>query len=189
MLNQAIEKPDQYLNGINVTEFGKIVDAVRAEPDLVKFQFRATNRWHGGGLNQSTIRTFYGAGEEQGVDSRHFTVDAGEPPALLGNDEAPNPAEFLLHALAACLTSTLAYKAAQRGITIESIESSIEGDMNGLKFLGISDAERTGFRQIRVRFRVKADASPETLQELAVLSPVYDTIVHGSPVAVVVEPA
>lgn len=189
MLKQAIEKQDQYLNGINVTEFGNIVDAVRAEPDLVKFQFRATNRWHGGGLNQSTIRTFYGAGEEQGVDGRHFTVDAGEPPALLGHDEAPNPAEFLLHALTACLTSTIVYKAAQRGITVESIESSIEGDMNGLKFLGLNDAGRTGFQQVRVRFKVKADASPDTLRELAVFSPVYDTIVHGSPVEVVVEPA
>jgi len=189
MLNQAIEKQDQYLNGVNVTEFGKIIDAVRDEPSLVKFQFRATNRWHGGGLNQSTIRTFYGAGEEQGVEGRHFTVDAGEPPALLGDDEAPNPAEFLLHALAACLTSTLAYKAAARGIAIESIQSSIEGDMNGLKFLEISNAERTGYQQIRVRFRVKADASPETLKELAGLSPIYDTIVHGTPVLVEIEPA
>jgi len=189
MLNQAIETPDQYLNGVNVTEFGKIVDAVRAEPDLVKFEFRATNRWHGGGLNQSTIRTFYGAGEEQGVDGRHFTVDAGEPPALLGHDEAPNPAEFLLHALTACLTSTIVYKAAQRGIAIESIESSIEGDMNGLKFLGLSDAGRTGYRQIRVRFRVKADVSPETLKELVGFSPIYDTIAHGTPVLVEIESA
>jgi len=189
MLNQAIETPDQYLNGVNVTEFGKIIDAVRAEPDLVKFEFRATNRWHGGGLNQSTIRSFHGAGEEQGVDGRHFTVDAGEPPVLLGDDEAPNPAEYLLHALTACLTSSIVYKAAQRGIAVESIESTIEGNMFGLKFLGLSDAGRTGYQQIRVRFKVKADASPETLKELALFSPIYDTIVHGTEVAVEIEPA
>ncbi|KPK13790.1 MAG: hypothetical protein AMJ67_16945 [Betaproteobacteria bacterium SG8_41] len=187
MLNQAIETPDQYLNGLNVTAYDKIVAAVRDEPRLAKFQFRATNRWHGGGLNQTTIRNFHGGGEEQGVDSRHFTVDTGEPPVLLGDDEAPNPAEYLLHALTACLTSAIVYKAAARGIKIESIESSIEGDMDAHNFLELSEAQRTGYQQIRARFKVKADASLETLKELAAFSPIYDTIVHGTPVSVEIE--
>ncbi|UCH53987.1 MAG: OsmC family protein [Pseudomonadota bacterium] len=187
MLKQQPVTPDQYLNGLNVTEYGKIVEAVRDEPRLAKFQFRATNRWHGGGLNQTTIRNFHGGGEEQGVDSRHFTVDTGEPPLLLGDDEAPNPAEYLLHALAGCLTSTIVYKAAARGIKVESIESSIEGDMDAHNFLEISDAQRTGYQNIRARFRVKADASPETLRALAEFSPIYDTVVHGTSVSIDIE--
>jgi len=189
MSNQQPVTTDQYLNGLNVTAYDKIVAAVRDEPHLARFQFRATNRWHGGGLNQTTIRDFHGGGEEQGVDSRHFSVDAGEPPVLLGDDEAPNPAEYLLHALASCLTSAIVYKAAAHGISVESIESSIEGDMDAHNFLELSNAQRTGYQQIRARFRVKADASPETLKELAGFSPIYDTIVHGTPVLVEIEPA
>jgi len=187
MLKQAIETQNQYLNGLDVTEYGKIVEAVRGEPTLAKFQFRAVNRWHGGGLNQTTVRDFHGGGEEQGIDNRHFTIDAGEPPLLLGNDEAPNPAEYLLHALAACLTSAIVYKAAAHGIAIESIESSIEGEMDAHNFLELSDAQRTGYQDIRVKFRIRSEASSETLKELAEYSPVFDTVVHGTPVAIQIE--
>lgn len=187
MLQQANETEGRFLNGLNVSEYERIVEAVRAEPTLAKFRFRAGNRWHGGGLNRTTIRSFHGAGEEQGVDSRRFTVDAGEPPVLLGNDEAPNPVEFLLHALAACLTSTIVYKAAARGIAIESIESTLEGDMDARNFLELGNEQRTGYQHIRASFRIRAEASPEELERLAAFSPVLDVVSHGTPVVVQVE--
>ena len=83
-----------------------------------------------GDLNRTTIEGFYGAGEEQGKEDRTFVVDANEPPVLLGEDRAPNPVEYLLHALAACLTSAIIYEAAARGITIDSVESTLEGDLD-----------------------------------------------------------
>jgi len=182
MLNAMKVQEDQIINGVNATEYGRIVEAVRNEPGLAKFVFRAGNRWEDGGLNRTTIRNFYAAGEEQGVNSRHFTVDAAEPPVLLGKDEAPNPVEYLLHALASCLTSTIVYKAATRGIVVDSIESSFEGDLNARAFMEISDEERKGYQSIRATFKVKADASPEQIRELAEFSPVLDVVTRGSPV-------
>lgn len=189
MLQKVKPVEDRFVNGLNVSEFERIVDAVRAEPALAKFQFRAANAWIDGGLNRTAISSFYAAGGEQGEADRRFRVDAGEPAALLGKDEAPNPAEYLLHALAACLTSSIVYKAAARGIVVESIESRLEGDLDGRRFLELADTGRTGFQQIRARFKVKANATPEEIRALAEFSPVYDTLTRGSPVSIDVERA
>jgi uncharacterized OsmC-like protein len=187
MLNPVKVQEDQFLNGLNVTEYGRIVDAVRGDSRLAKFQFRTGNRWQDGGLNRTTITGLYGGGEEQGAGTRQFTVDAAEPPVLLGKDEAPNPAEYLLHALAACLTSSIVYKAAARGIVVEAIEGRLEGDMDARRFLEISDAQRTGYQGIRAVFKVKADASPEEIRELAEFSPVFDTVTRGTAVSLQIE--
>lgn len=187
MVDQSIVREEQFVNGLDVVEYDKIVDAVRGEPKLAKFQFRVRNRWQDAGLNRSTIGPFYGAGGEQGVENRRFRVDAGEPPVLLGKDEAPNPAEYLLHALAACLTSAIVYKAAARGIVVDSLEASLEGDMDAHKFLELRDSGRTGYQGIRAAFKIKADASAEELKQLAEYSPVLDTVTRGTSVALRIE--
>lgn len=176
-------------NGINVTEYEQIVDAVRDDPELAKFKFRARNAWDMGGLNRTTISKFYGAGEEQGTDGRCFVVKAAEPPVLLGEDQAPNPVEYLLHALTSCLTSSIIYKAAARGITIEAVESTLEGDLDARAFLELSEEERKGYQNIRATFRVKSDASAEQLKEMAEFSPVLDVVRNGTPVTLQVEKA
>lgn len=176
-------------NGINVTEYEEIVQAVKEEPELAKFQFRARNRWDWGGYNRTTIKGFYGAGEEHGAEDRTFVVDADEPPVLLGEDRAPNPVEYLLHALTACLTSTIIYKAAARGITIESVESTLEGDLDARAFLELSNEERKGYQNIRATFKVKSDASPEEIKEMAEFSPVLDVVSNGTPVSLQIEKA
>lgn len=176
-------------NGINVTEYEEIVQAVKEQPELAKFQFRASNVWDMGGYNRTTIKGFYGAGEEQGAEDRNFVVAADEPPVLLGDDRAPNPVEYLLHALAACLTSSIIYKAAARGITVESVESTLEGDLDARSFLELSDEERRGYQNIHATFRVKADASPEQIKEMAEFSPVLDVVTHGTSVALRIEKA
>jgi len=189
MLDQVKTADAVITNGLNVSEYEKIVQAVREDPGLAKFEFRATNVWNDGGHNLSTIAGFYGAGEEQGVDGRHFTVAADEPPVLLGSDRAPNPVEFLLHALAGCLTSSIVYKAAVQDIRVDSIESHLEGDLNALRFLELSDEDRFGYRGIRATFRVAADASADEIRQLAEFSPVLDVIRNGTPVTLKVEKA
>lgn len=189
MLQKVNAVEDRFVNGLNVSEYERIVAAVREQPPLAKFQFRAENAWINAGLNRTSVRGFYGAGEEQGVADRYFRIDAGEPPVLLGEDEAPNPVEYLLHALAACLTSSIVYKAAARGIVVESVESHIEGDMDARRFLELSDAGRTGFQNIRVRFKVKANAAAEEIRALAEFSPVYDTLTRGTAVEIDVQRA
>jgi uncharacterized OsmC-like protein len=173
--------------------FGTL-DAVRAQPELAKFQFRASNKWIDGAHNRSQIREFYGAGQVDMSRTKTFVLDAGEPSVLIGDDTGPNPAEFLLHALAACLTTSLVYVAAARGVRLFEVESSLEGDINVQGALGLSDEFRNGYEQIRVTFRVKGDAPPEKLQQIVQRaqqrSAVFDSIVRGVPVqvdAVVVE--
>ena len=187
MLDQVKTIEPVITNGINVTEYEETVQAVREEPGLAKFEFRAANTWEDGGYNQTTIAEFYGAGEEQGTEDRYFTVAADEPPVLLGTDRAPNPVEFLLHALAGCLTSTIVYKAAVKGIRVEAIESTFEGDLDALRFLELSEEGRLGYQGIRATFKVRANAPANEIRKLAEFSPVLDVLRHGTPVTLEVE--
>jgi uncharacterized OsmC-like protein len=175
------------INGVNTEQMVGTMQAVRQDSTLAAFRFRASNRWINGGHNRSTIKSFYGAGAEDRGRTAPFVVEAAEPPVLLGDDQAPNPAEFVLHALAACLTTSLVYHAAARGIHIESLESRLEGDLDLQGFLGLSNDVRKGFRQIRAAFTVKSDAGKEQLEELTKFSPVYDTIANPVAIAVSVE--
>jgi uncharacterized OsmC-like protein len=172
------------INGVDVERLGETVKAIQQSPSLATSQFRATNRWINGGHNRSTIRGFYAAGQEDTIRSKPFVLDAGEPPVLLGNDEGANPVEYVLHALAACLTTSLVYHAAARGIRIESVESTLEGDLDLQGFLGLSEQVRRGYKEIRVHFTIKSDATEEQLKELTKFSPVYDIVSNPVPVSI-----
>ncbi|WP_455377226.1 OsmC family protein [Petrachloros mirabilis] len=175
------------INGVDVDRLGGTMQAIQENPSLGKSQFRATNRWVRGGHNRSTIQGFYAAGQEDTSRAKPFVLDADEPPVLLGEDHGANPVEFVLHALAACLTTGLVYHGAARGIRIESVESTLEGDLDLQGFLGLSDKVRRGYQEIRVQFKVKSDASAEQLQELTKFSPVYDIVTNRVPVSISVQ--
>ena len=96
---------DTIRNGVDTEKMFATLDLIKEQPELAKFQFRATNRWIDGAHNRSTIKGFYAAGGEDTTRSEEFQCDAGEPEILLGTDTGPNPAEYLLHGLAACLTT------------------------------------------------------------------------------------
>jgi uncharacterized OsmC-like protein len=175
-------------NGVDTEVLFGTLDAIKAQPELGTFQFRATNVWIDGAHNRSTIRSFYGAGQEDTTREQSFELDSGEPAILLGSDTGPNPAEYLLHALAGCLTTSLVYVAAARGIRLTEVESTLEGDMDVQGALGLSDNYRNGFERIRATFRVKGDAPPEKLQEIVARaqkrSAVFDMVTNGVPVQV-----
>jgi uncharacterized OsmC-like protein len=170
--------------------FGTL-DAINAQPELARFQFRATNRWIGGAHNRSTIKDFWGAGQEDTSRGETFEIDAGEPAVLLGIDSGPNPAEYLLHALAACLTTSLVYVASARGVHLTEVESTLEGEMDVRGALGLDDDYRNGFERIRVSFRVQGDAPEEKLREVVERarrrSAVYDMVSNGVPIEVEVD--
>jgi len=178
---------DKIRNGVDTEVMFGTLDAIKAQPELGKFQFRARNHWIDGAHNQSTIKDFYGAGQEDTSRAAEFVLDAGEPAILLGTDTGPNPAECLLHALAACLTTSLVYVAAARGVRLTEVESTLEGDMDVQGALGLSNDYRNGFEQIRVSFRVKGDAPAEKLREVVVRaqerSAVFDMVTNGVPVS------
>ncbi|MEX0830320.1 MAG: OsmC family protein [Nitrospirales bacterium] len=172
------------INGVNVDQLGANINAIQGNTGLAKFQFRATNTWINGGHNRTTIKEFYGVGQEDTTRTEPFVLDADEPPVLLGEDYGANPVEFVLHALAACLTTSMAYHAAARGIKIDLIESRLEGDLDLRGFLGLSKDVRPGYENLRVQFTVKSDAPTETLQELTKYSPVFDIISNPVPVEI-----
>src|SRR3954467_12206324 len=91
-------------NGVDTATLFATLDAVKANNEIAKFQFRASNTWISGTHNRSTIHGFYGAMEEMEHTSGHV-FDADHPAVLVGTDTAPTPVEYLLHALAACLTA------------------------------------------------------------------------------------
>src|SRR3954452_4915766 len=149
-------------NGVDTNTMFATLDAIKAQPEIAKFQFRARNRWLGGAHNRTTIKDFYAAGVEDTSRTGAFVLDAGEPAVLVGTDTGPNPAELLLHALAACVTTSLVYVAAARGVRLTEVESYLEGDIDLNGALGTDpDNHRNGFEQIRMTFRVKGDATPE----------------------------
>ena len=115
-------------------------------------------------------------------------LDAGEPAILLGADEGPNPAEYLLHALEACLTTSIVYVAAARKVELTSVESTLTGDMDVRGALGVDEEPRNGFERIGVSFHVTGNAPEEKLREVVERakkrSAVYDMVTNGVPVSV-----
>lgn len=183
---QTIET-QHVVNGVDVSGIFTVIDAVRQDNGLAEFRFRARNRWLDGGHNRSTIQGFHGCRAEDETRTQPFVLDNDEPPVLLGQDAAPNPVEFILHALAGCLTTTMVYHAASRGIVIEAVESELEGDLDLRGFLGLSETVRKGYQAIRVRMRVTSQAAPDVLRSLAMYSPVFDVVSRSVPVELTIE--
>lgn len=177
-----------HMNGLPLQGIVDTVAAIKANGSLARFQFRARNRWIDGGANRSTIRDFYGAGREDDSRSVPFEFTNGEPPVLLGNNEGANPVEFLLHALAGCVTTTFVLHATARGITITELSSELEGDLDLRGLLGLDESVSPGYERIRIRMNVKADCSDEELDDLLAYtqkhSPVCNTVCRPVPVIV-----
>ena len=176
------------MNGLDIGAASDTIEAIKADRKLAKFQFRARNVWIGGGVNRSTIRGFYGAGREDDSRMTDFVFTNGEPPVLLGNNDGANPVEFLLHALAGCVTTTLVLHAAARGIAIEELSTELEGDLDVQGLLGLDEQVSPGYDQIRIRMNVKADCSDEELDDLLSFtqahSPVCNTVCRPVPVRI-----
>jgi uncharacterized OsmC-like protein len=176
-------------NGVDTATLFATLDAVKGDTDIAKFQFRATNRWVSGTHNQSTIHGFYGAKQEM-AHEQPFVFDADHPPVLVGADNGPTPVEFVLHALAACLTAGIANIAAARGVNLTAVSSTVEGDIDLLGILGLSGEVRNGYEQIKVSFKLEGD-DPEKLRKVVAQSikrsAVYDIVTNGVPVAVEVD--
>jgi len=167
---------EKIVNGLDVQAVMDTVKAVEGNPEIADFRFRLTNRWESGGYNRGTVGKFYGALQEN-VHNDRFVMPADEPTLLAGTDKGPNAIEYLLQALAACITGTLVYHSAIRGIEIRSMESEYEADIDLRGFLGMSEEVNKAPRRVRVMVRVDTDEENiEKLKEFSGLSPVYNAI-------------
>ena len=177
-------------NGVDTPTLFATLDAVKAQRELAKFQFRAKNRWISGTHSQSTIGDFYGASGEQRRE-KAFRLDGDHPKVLVGEDHGPTPVEYLLHALATCLTAGLVNIAAARGVDLTEVESTVEGDIDLQGIFGMNDSVRNGYQGIKVSFKVKGNAPAEKLAALVAQSKarsaVYDVLTKGVPVNVQVQ--
>ena len=174
-------------NGVNVDQLVETIGAVQQNPELAKFQFRAKNNWITGGHCVTSAKGFYGVGAEDESRQETFTMECDHPNVLLGEDKAATPVEVILHALGSCLTAAMTYHAAANDIEIEGMESSLEGGLDLQGFLGLDPEVRKGFDGIKVKFKVKSDATDEELAELAKVSPVFDIVSTPVPVEVSLE--
>ena len=177
------------VNGVNVDQLFETIDAIRGNGVIAKFKFRVRNRWIDGGHNRITANDFDGACATHRRPAS-FVLDADEPPVLLGEDRGPNPVEYALAALSACMTTSLVYHAAAKGYELEEVESRFEGDLNLKGFLGMDPSVRRGYEKVRVVFRVKpkGEVPPEVLDEIVqygpTFSPVHDIFTNAVPVEV-----
>lgn len=167
-------------NGVNVDQLVDTIEAVKNDPAIARFQFRAHTTWQGGGKSETRIQGFTGAGGEDTSRSKPFVLKGDEPPVLLGENTAPNAVETVLHALTSCLSVGFAYNAAAKGIRVDRLEFDIEGELDLHKFLGIDMDKRAGYHDIRVTYKVEADAPREDLVKLCEYvqetSPVVDIL-------------
>ncbi len=176
------------LNGMDVDQAMATIRAISEDPEIARFRFRARNRWVTGGENRSTIKDFYGAKAEDSSRTEAWEFTNGEPPVLLGHNEGANPVEFLLHALAGCVTTTFVLHAMARGIKVNALSTELEGDIDLHGLLGMNDAVNPGYEEIRIRMHVDADCSDEALADLMAYaqahSPVCNTVCRPVPVKI-----
>ena len=173
------------LNGVNTPTLLATIDAVGKQPELARFQFRATSRWVSGTHSQSTMLGFYGAGGEH-EHILPYKADGDHPAVLCGADAGPTPVEWVLHAIATCLMSGIGNIAAARGIRLSKVEATLTGDIDLRGILGLSDKVRNGYERLKISFDIEGDAPREKLEQVVLQakarSAVYDIITNGIPV-------
>jgi uncharacterized OsmC-like protein len=181
------KKEGKFVNGVNVDQLFATLDLIKQNPEVAKFKFRATNKWISGTHCQATVRDFYGALKED-TARQAVVFEMDEPPVLLGNSQGTNPVEYLLVALSGCLTTSLVAHSSAKGINIRGVQSRYEGDIDLRGFLGLSEDVPVGYKDIRVYFKIDADASDEEKEEMVKMaqkySPVFNTITKSAPVIV-----
>jgi uncharacterized OsmC-like protein len=189
-MTTTTEIHDPMRNGVDTATLFATLDAVKQTPQAAAFQFRAHNQWQSGTHNRTTIADYYGVGEER-THEHSFVFDADHPAVLVGRDNGPTPVEFVLHALAACLTAGLANIAAARGVRLTEVRSTVTGDIDLNGILGLDPQVRNGYQQLTVHFTVKGDAPADKLRELVeqsrARSAVFDVITNQVPVTIQVD--
>jgi uncharacterized OsmC-like protein len=189
VMTAATRAPREPRNGVNTPALFATINAVKETPALGKFKFRASSKWVSGNYSESRVESFTGAGGEH-QHRTDFRFGADHPAVLTGEDRGAVPVEFLLHGLVACITAGIGNIAAARGVTLTSVESQIEGDIDLNGILGLSDKVRNGYERIRVNFTIAGDAPPEKLRSIVeqsrARSAVYDVLTNGVPVELTV---
>jgi uncharacterized OsmC-like protein len=175
-------------NGVNVQALLDAREALKGAPEAAQFTWRASCKWRTGTHSQAKIKGFFGLGEEQ-QHRTETSFEADHPEIFASQDNGITPIEYVLVGLASCLTAGVAAVAQNRGIQLRSVESNLEGKMDIRGILGVDSDVRNGYDDIKVTFKIDADASKQEIEALVAQSQkrsaVYDVITN--PVNVTVE--
>jgi uncharacterized OsmC-like protein len=176
-------------NGVNVEFLTGARAALAEEPAGAQFAWRVTNTWVHGTHSRSSVRGFFGLGEEQ-THRNEFTFDGDHPELFSSEDNGATPVELLLVSLASCLTAGVAAVAQNRGIQLRSVSATLEGDMDVRGILGADPDVRNGFSGIKVSYSIDADATQDEKEALVAQSQkrsaVYDIVTNPTSVTVAV---
>lgn len=187
MTTATLDRPKVAMNGVDVPTLLGTVGFVGENPAAADFQFRAQGEWIDGTYSRATVNGYFGAGAEQGRDA-DFVVEADHPAVLVGGDRGLTPVEYLLSALAACITAGIGNIASARQIKLTSVKTSVEGDINLLGLLGLDDQVRNGYGAIRAKVAIEGDAPAEKLakvvEQSVARSAVFDMLKNGTNVVV-----
>jgi uncharacterized OsmC-like protein len=174
-------------NGVNVEALLGAREALSKAPEAAKFNWRASCKWVNGTHSQTSVKGFYGLGQEQ-THRTEFTFDMDHPEIFASEDKGATPVEMVLTGLAGCLTAGVAAVAQHRKIQLRSVTATIEGGMDIQGILGIDADVRNGFDGIKVKFDIDADATQEELEALVAQSQkrsaVYDIVTNPTNVSV-----
>ena len=175
-------------NGVNVQALLDAREVLRGAPEAAQFTWRASCKWQNGTHSNSNVHGFFGLGQEQ-LHKTETSFSADHPEIFASEDHGVTPVEYVLVGLASCLTAGVAAVAQNRGIQLRSVESKVEGKMDIRGILGIDSDVRNGYDDVKVTFKIDADATPQEIEALVAQSQkrsaVYDIITN--PVNVTVE--
>ena len=178
------------INGVDVDALLGARKALEGAPQAAEFVWKATSEWLGGVHTSTKIDKFFGLGAEQS-HGKTFNLETDHPAVFAAPDAAPTPVEMMLAGLAGCLTAGIASVAENRGIKLRSVKATVEGEMNLYGILGIDSDVRNGFRAVRVKYHIDADAKAEDIAALVAQSQkrsaVFDIITNPTNVFVTVE--
>jgi uncharacterized OsmC-like protein len=174
-------------NGVNVQALLDARGVLAEAPEAAQFTWKASSKWENGVHSQTTIKNFFGLGAEQSHRTE-AVFDADHPEIFAATDVGITPIEYLLVGLASCLTAGIASVAQNRGIQLNSVESTVEGSHDIRGILGVDSDVRNGFNDVKVTFNIDADASKQEIEAIVAQSQkrsaVFDAITNPTEVTV-----
>lgn len=178
------------INGVNVEAILGARQALEGAPEAAEFVWKATSQWKGGVHTSTKVDKFFGLGTDQ-PRTKAFTMETDHPEVFAAPDAAPTPVEMVLAGLAGCLTAGIASIAENRGIKLRAVEATVEGEMNLYGILGIDSEVRNGFKAVRVKYHIDADADDDDIAALVAQSQkrsaVFDIMTNPTNVFVTVD--
>lgn len=160
MTQAAIQNP--MINGFSLQALQDVAEQVTSDPSIAITTFKARSEWKGTARVETRVHGYELGGQQI---AREHVIHSDEPRELLGEDTGPNPQELLFAALNSCMIFGYVTTAATMGIKVQRVSIETQGTLDLRGPLGLA-AVPVGMESIHYTLRVKADATPQQLEEV-----------------------